>query len=665
MNKKDFWIALLAGLAAMVLWWQIAPRFFHTPPQQPTEQTAPPDAESPATTTQPDVPITQASGEHAPVTTTQSQPEVSAAAELKAFKPGDAQLNPDLTLGSVDRPDDRKASYFWMSATIDPAGASVARVELTDHYRTPARKEHYAVLGPELDAGLPAHALATEQVVIDGVKVSLNGDVWGVVSRSAVADGKEQSVTLATEIRSEAARILRIEKTWALAKDTFELQMRLTLVNDGGRERQVSVSSTGLPTLEQEGEQRDERMVFWGELAKDHQTATVKPKSRSDVIKESEKDLKLGGTHDETGLVWAASANRFFVAAIRPLDPRQSPADLTFYARRLGSDAAKDRFEICFTSSAMTLAAGKSETLAFSNFIGPKDRDLFSTVDAYKAMNYSELIQYGSCCCAGNLRWLVNVLLWLLDVLFLVVHNYGIAIMILVAVVRILLHPLTKKSQITMARMAKMGPKLEEIKKKYTDKSEQQKAMAEFYREQGFNPALGCLPMLLQMPIWIALWGGLNSAIELRHAPFFGWINDLSAPDGLWAWTTPDRAAHIPMLGPVYALNLLPILLMIAMFFQQLLTPKPTTGPQAKNQKFLMYFMTVFFGLIFYTLPSGLTLYVMASTAVGVGEQYVIRKHIREQEEAEARGEGPAGQRRAAAEKAKASRQPIRDRRRR
>ena len=149
--------------------------------------------------------------------------------------------------------------------------------------------------------------------------------------------------------------------------------------------------------------------------------------------------------------------------------------------------------------------------------------------------------------------------------------------------------------------------------------------------------------MFLQMPIWIALWTGLQAAVELRHASFLPfWITDLSAPDALISWADPASAPAWPMVGPMYAFNLLPILLAVAMFLQQKYTPTASAATQPEkqaSQKQMAYFMTGFFLLIFYNAPSGLTMYIMASTFAGVAEQYFIRKHIRRMEAAEAAAE--------------------------
>ena len=158
------------------------------------------------------------------------------------------------------------------------------------------------------------------------------------------------------------------------------------------------------------------------------------------------------------------------------------------------------------------------------------------------------------------------------------------------------------------------------------------------------NPLSGCLPMALQMPIWIALYAGLNTAVELRHAPFFWWINNLAGADNITAYFAggipTEPITKLPIRGPIWGLNILPILLGVAFFLQQKFMPSAgaATSPQAAQTKKMMYFMMAIFPLMLYSAPSGLNLYIMASTFAGIMEQYVIRKHIREKESRESVG---------------------------
>jgi YidC/Oxa1 family membrane protein insertase len=195
-----------------------------------------------------------------------------------------------------------------------------------------------------------------------------------------------------------------------------------------------------------------------------------------------------------------------------------------------------------------------------------------------------------------------------------------------------------------MMKMAKFGPELERIKAKFKDDPQgQQRAIMQFYKEHGATPILGCLPMFLQMPIWIALFSALQSTFELRQAPFlqFGgikltWISDLSQPDHL---VKIDNPFNLLGLIPVSGLNLLPFMLAVVFFLQHKFTPKPPTmTPEQEQQQKMMQWMTLLFPVFLYGGPSGLNLYILASTTFGIIESKIIRDHVKRKEEEEARG---------------------------
>jgi YidC/Oxa1 family membrane protein insertase len=221
------------------------------------------------------------------------------------------------------------------------------------------------------------------------------------------------------------------------------------------------------------------------------------------------------------------------------------------------------------------------------------------------------------------------------------IANYGVVIIILVFLMRLVMHPVTKKSQLSMSKMTTLAPKAEEIKKKYANnKTEMNKRLMALYKEQGASPIMGMLPMMVQMPIWIALWSAVYTGIELRGAAFLPfWITDLSAPDALVRFS----AVTVPLLGwKIDSLNLLPLLMGVAFYLQQKLMPKQAAAaasPQAaQQQKMMMIMLPVLFPIMLYKAPSGVNLYIMASTFAGVIEQHVIRKHIQEKEQDEEKG---------------------------
>jgi YidC/Oxa1 family membrane protein insertase len=220
------------------------------------------------------------------------------------------------------------------------------------------------------------------------------------------------------------------------------------------------------------------------------------------------------------------------------------------------------------------------------------------------------------------------------------VHNYGIVIIILVFLMRLAMHPVTKKSQVSMSKMSKLAPKVEQIRKKYANnKTEMNRQIMALYKEQGASPVMGMLPLMVQMPVWIALWSAVNASIELRGAAFLPvWITDLSVPDALFRFS----AVTLPLLGKLDSFNLLPILMGVAFYLQQKLMPHQqaaSTSPQmAQQQKMMMIMMPLMFPLLLYKAPSGVNLYIMASTFAGVIEQYFIRKHTREKKQDESKG---------------------------
>ena len=288
---------------------------------------------------------------------------------------------------------------------------------------------------------------------------------------------------------------------------------------------------------------------------------------------------------------------------------------------------------------------GASKTFTFHLFLGPKDRDLFNKNPEYKKLAYYKTIDFRGCCCPAKLiQVLAFGIMTVMKAMYMAMGplgNYGVVIMVLVFLVRLIMHPVTKKSQVSMMRMQKLGPMMEELKKKYAkDKAELNKKVMQLYKEQGVSPLSSFLPMMIQMPIWIALWSAINASVDLRGAAFLPfWITDLSSPDALFRF----KEFTIPLLGwSIDSFNLLPLLMGVVMFLQQKLMPhakaSEQTNPQvAQQQKMMMIMMPLMFPIMLYKGPSGVNLYIMSSISAGVIEQMVIRRHIREKEKEEAR----------------------------
>jgi YidC/Oxa1 family membrane protein insertase len=352
----------------------------------------------------------------------------------------------------------------------------------------------------------------------------------------------------------------------------------------------------------------------------------------------------LGRSDTVNPVLWTSMTNKFFTSLLYLLPAQGAGLQAAQYRTFEVGDSKTYRTEVNLEQ--IKIAPGKTGQVGFDFFAGPKDSDLFTAVPLYKQLNYDGTIETGSCCGITWFNWLTPVVMWLLEHLGKWVGNYGVAIIILVIIVRVLLHPLTKKGQVSMMKMQKLAPKMAALKEKYKDdKDALQRETMKFYKEQGATPILGCLPMMLQMPIWIALYTGLNADVALRQTAFLPvWITDLAGQDAVYhlPW-----AVNLPLLGtfmgPIVNINLLPILLTIAMYYQTKLTPTsmgPSTSPQqASQQKMMKYMSPVMMLVFFYNAPAGLNLYIMTSTFSSVFEQIIIRRHIQQKEAAESAAE--------------------------
>lgn len=236
--------------------------------------------------------------------------------------------------------------------------------------------------------------------------------------------------------------------------------------------------------------------------------------------------------------------------------------------------------------------------MSFSGYIGPKEVGLLRAVEP----GFDEAVDF------GMFSFLCIPLLFIMNFFYKFCHNYGVAILLLTLLVRVLFHPLTKKSLKAMREMQRIQPQIAKIKEKHKDdKQRMNKEVMDLMKSNKVNPLGGCLPLLFQMPIFFALYRLLYNAIELYQAPFFGWIKDLSTKD------------------PLY---ITPILMGIAMFIQQKMTP--TTGVDPVQQRMMM-FMPIIFSFFMIALPSGLVLYILASTLLQIVSQYVVNRDFAKQ----------------------------------
>lgn len=310
---------------------------------------------------------------------------------------------------------------------------------------------------------------------------------------------------------------------------------------------------------------------------------------------------------------WVAVRNKYFAAIIIPNNPSEvEGAYLEGYREPLPNMGIKEIY------SARIIVPFKNtihEKQSFTLYVGPVDyeglKDLGHSLQA--------LVDFGS---FFGLKFIVRpiaefVLLPLFNFIHNFIPNFGFVIIVFSLIIKFVLYPLTKTSYQSMKKMQLLQPKIAEIKEKYKDDAQKMnKETMRLYKVYGVNPAGGCLPLLLQMPIFIALWGLFQTAIELRQQPFMFWINDLSSPDVIY-----DLGFKLPLFG-IQQISGLAVLMGITTFFQQKMTMKDP------KQKQLVYIMPVMLTILFMTFPSGLNLYYFMFNVFSIAQQYYINhKH--------------------------------------
>jgi YidC/Oxa1 family membrane protein insertase len=296
-------------------------------------------------------------------------------------------------------------------------------------------------------------------------------------------------------------------------------------------------------------------------------------------IKDLEKETKSYGAN----LVWTAFEDKYFMSAVVPLE---GAAD-QLQVRKTG-----DLVENVLDSPTRSLKGGQSLNFRYLLYFGPRDLDILKKInhDLAKAIDF------------GFFSPIARPLLHVLKFFYSYVGNYGVAIILLTVIIKALFWPLTQKSYTSMKAMQKLQPQMQKLREKYkNDRERLNREVMELYKNNRVNPLGGCLPMIVQIPVFFALYRVLLSSIELRHAPFVFWLTDLSAKD------------------PYY---ITPLIMGGTMFMQQKMTPSSMDPTQAK----LFMLMPVVFTFLFLNFPSGLVIYWLVNNLLTIAQQYYINK---------------------------------------
>jgi YidC/Oxa1 family membrane protein insertase len=614
-HRRQF-LTFVLMLGFFLLWINVAPRLFPNlfgPAQPPAPAAAKNDpADAPE-----------------PIATPDADPGVApeAPAELVQF-PRRSVLMGDAAAGDLQR------------IELSSQGASITWQELTEKdFLTLDRKRQIRLLGNNPLTELRTLAVESPSFDIPLQKhgTSLADVDWELVEAESELIPKSKAYRKVVFRYPSPDGLWEARKTFTLKSgagidptaqpDGYLLDVSLTFRHLSGGDARFTYDlqgPVGLP-LENAENTRTFQAVKSGTLQGDTSDAVwVDTKMASTLVKDINKAIATNEPGQRPVIRypvrWAGVDVQYFAALLVPLDDQLADANNdgepeSYFAEvvptvvRELDPVERSDVSLVFKSRPLNVAGGADVTHRFQLYLGPKRVQLLESFIAQGIMDFG---------------WFAPISKLMVGLLNFFHHSlllpYGLAIVLLTVIVRGGMFPISKRQVANMQRMKELNPKLQEIRTKYAnDKEAMGRAQLELMRKHGYNPLAGCLPMFLQLPIFIGLYNGLNAAIDLRLARFL-WIGNLAAPDALF-----NLPFSVPFLGSQF--NLLP-LLTVALFIVQnkLFTPPPTNEEQALQYKMMNVMMAVM-GIMFYHVPAGLCVYFIASSLWGIAERKILDRH--------------------------------------
>lgn len=499
------------------------------------------DSPAPAVEQQPaqPTPAVSPTSEVAPIIPTSSKIDLSDARDIEVVT--------DLYHAVLTTSGARLKSFSLNKYKVTPTADS-PQVHLTDAH---GYAETTLQTGGRDGWSVPVDAIY--QVDYSGSKLELTGD---------------QSRTLVFSWQTDSG--LQIQKSFQFTGNSYTTDMQVKAVNHDSRPLQGSLSFNLVQPWTED--MHSSRIGFVGP------STLVNDKLKDDSVKDLAKEIKV-----YQDPAWTSFTTKYFISALIPM---QTAGNKVTISRQ--GDLIVNSLETSYQS----LAPGQSATFDFITYFGPRDLDLVKQV----GHQFDKAIDYG---------WFAVIALPLRSVLnffYGIVGNYGVAIILLTVIIKLLFWPLTQKSYTSMKSMQKLQPEMQKLREKYkNDKERLNKEMMQMYKEKRVNPLGGCLPMIVQIPVFFALYKTLMIDIALRQAPFAFWLTDLSEKD------------------PYY---ITPVIMGVTMFLQQKMTPSSMDPKQAK----LFMLMPVVFTFMFLNFPSGLVIYWLVNNVLTIFQQYLIHR---------------------------------------
>ena len=452
------------------------------------------------------------------------------------------------------------------TAVFSTSGASLKSLTLNNYREANSSKSPLVVLAANSDPSVLSFSTK-------GTGFSLNpSSVYSASSSSLVLSKGESRSLIFTHLSSSG---FVVRKVFTFTGNDYGIKLDSHVLNNGSS--QLSGSLQHQLSSPFEFKEKDSRYENYGSTVyADNGLHTASP-----------KDIASGRRYDKS-IQWAGITDKYFLTAL--ISDKSAPASVEL--KKLPSNF----IELTWSSSSFALAPGQSFQQSNRIFVGPKDIDILKSQGVMLEQSLD----------LGWFTFLAKPMLHSLKFFYGYVGNYGVAIIIITVILKILFFPLTHKSYKSMKEMSNLQPKMLALKEKYkNDRDAMNRAVMELYREHKVNPLGGCLPMLVQIPVFFALYKALMFSIELRHAPFMLWVTDLSDKD------------------PYYVT---PIVMGVTMFIQQKLTPSNMDELQQK----VMLALPVVFTFMFLTFPSGLVLYWLVNNILTIGQQLYINKLMKD-----------------------------------
>ena len=457
-------------------------------------------------------------------------------------------------------------------AEIDPRGGDLVRVSLRQHLTTLESREPFPLVDPR-------NRYAAQSGLIGPDGSEKDGRPLYSSARRSYSMGDEGSLEVRLTHRQQDG--VTVTKRYTFHDDDYLIDIDFEVVNAREKPWQgalfAQIRRDSQPPIIDESIGIGMQPYVGGAVFRDSE-----PYSKiefEDLDDDAFKEKVVGG--------YAAMVQHYFVTAFVPREKSEN----TYQGRRLRD---RDLYTLGFTTPLTVIGPGETGSLGALYYAGPKDPLRLEKI----TQGLDLTVDY------GFLWWLALPLFYLLNMLHGMVGNWGFAIILLTCIVKLVLYPLSAAGYRSMAKTRKLQPELMRLKERYGDDRQAfSQAMMDLYKKEKANPVGGCFPLLLQMPVFLALYWALMESVELRHAPFMLWIHDLSAMD------------------PYFVL---PILFGVSMYLTTMMQPEPPDPMQAKVLKM----MPVMFSFFFLWFPSGLVLYWLVNNILSIAQQFYVTRQI-------------------------------------